>query len=144
MRPRAALSKNRLMKGQIFRKFQWFCWFFSKMTISRESWRAAEKSFKGRMRPAGRGLADADLHKLHKNSRNQGTKSVKHVKIILNLELYLFAIIKKLLEFITMKKHWSKCKLMNSLDCRIWNNSRFLERWIKSPLFASRGLHGKP
>ncbi len=29
MRPRAAFSINRLMKGQIFRKFQWFCWFFS-------------------------------------------------------------------------------------------------------------------
>jgi hypothetical protein len=55
MRPRAAFSKKRLMKGQIFRKFQWFCWFFSKRTISRETLRAAKKSFKGR------GLADAGL-----------------------------------------------------------------------------------
>ncbi len=64
MRPRAAFSKNRLMKGQIFRKFQWFCWFFSKRTISRESWRAAEKNFKSRVRPAGSGLADAVLNSL--------------------------------------------------------------------------------
>jgi hypothetical protein len=61
IRPRAAFSKNRLMKGRIFRKFQSFCWFFSKRTISRKSWRAAEKSFKGRLRPAGRGLADPAL-----------------------------------------------------------------------------------
>ncbi len=31
------------------------------MTISRGIWRAADKSFKGHMRPAGRGLADAGL-----------------------------------------------------------------------------------
>jgi hypothetical protein len=42
------IFKNSFMKGQIFGKFQWFCWFFSKRTISRESWRAAW-------------LADADL-----------------------------------------------------------------------------------
>jgi hypothetical protein len=47
---------------QIFRKFQWFYWFFSKRMISRESWRAAEKSFKGRMRPVGRRLADAGVN----------------------------------------------------------------------------------
>jgi hypothetical protein len=54
----ATFSKNRLMKAQIFRKFQWFCWFFSKRTISRESWRASNKSFKGR------GFADAGLNNL--------------------------------------------------------------------------------
>jgi hypothetical protein len=69
MRPRAAFSKNRLMKGQFFRKFQWPCWFFPKRTISRESWRAAEKSFKGR------GLADAVL--MDPNSRKACSRKFK-------------------------------------------------------------------
>jgi hypothetical protein len=100
---RAAFSKNRLMKGQIFRKFQWFCWFFSKRTISRESWRAAEKSFKGR------GLADAGL--LFEEKPSLQSKSILFAKNLLCKRVN-FTLQRNAVHYlISHRSHSIKCQL---------------------------------